>query len=46
VRVAHSSSDVELEFGVVLDLFVTDFDGKVSSYLDEGLVQEVIKNGV
>jgi len=46
MRVTNSSGDVELEFRVIINLFVTDFDSKVSSNLDKGLVQNVIKNGI
>lgn len=46
VRVAHTRRDVELELGVVLDLFVSNLDAVAATDTDQGLVENVVEDWV
>lgn len=46
MRVTHSGGDVQLEFSVVLNFFVSDSNTEVSAYLDQSFVKDVIQNWI
>lgn len=46
MRVSHSGGDIELELGVPLNVFITNFDSLDLTHSDERLVQNVVEYGI
>jgi hypothetical protein len=46
MRIAVSRRDVQLEFGIVFNLFIADFDAERLSDLDQGLAEHVVEDWI